>query len=140
MLAAPFAISASAPWEPDGVQFAQLTYRERIVIRIPRLPARSQQSSAAVTTWQERKAPKCVPVADIASARVSPSGDVDLIVTDGRRLRAKLDDDCPTLNFYSGFYLKRAEDGMICAKRDVLRSRSGAQCKIGRFRTLTAKN
>lgn len=138
-LVAPFAISASEPSERDGIQLAQLAYRERIVIRIPRLPTAVPRQSVAATTWQEHKAPKCVPVANLASAAISPTGDVDLIVTDGRRLRAKLDDECPTLNFYTGFYLKLAADGMVCAKRDALRSRSGARCEISRFRTLRAK-
>jgi hypothetical protein len=138
MLAAPLMISASEPDSLDGVQLAQFTYRERIVIRIPRLPAPTRRE-AEVTDWQEHKAPKCVLAANLASAAITPAGDVDLIVTDGRRLRAKLDDDCPTLNFYAGFYLKRAEDGMLCAKRDALRSRSGARCEITRFRLLKAK-
>lgn len=139
-LAAPFAVSASEPLRLDGVVFAQLSVRERTMIRIPRLPPVRRQRPSEDIVWHERKAPKCVPVANLASARIAPSGDVDLIVTDGRRLRAKLDDDCPTLNFYSGFYLKRAPDGLVCAKRDALRSRSGARCEISRFRTLQAKD
>jgi hypothetical protein len=138
ILAAPFAVSASEPPELAGTQLAQFLHRERIVIRIPRLPILRRQSMP-VTEWKEHKAPKCVPVANLASAAISPTGDVDLIVTDGRRLRAKLDDECPTLNFYTGFYLKLSADGMVCAKRDALRSRSGARCEISRFRTLEAK-
>ncbi len=137
-LAAPLLISASPPDDLDGVQFAQLVYRERVVIRIPRLPTPSRRQTEPMR-WDEHKAPKCVPADRIASASIASTGDVDLIVTDGRRLRAKLDDDCPTLNFYNGFYLKRSADGMVCAKRDVLRSRSGARCEIAKFRTLVAK-
>lgn len=136
-ICAPLLISAHEPAGLDGIQLAQMIYRERVVIRIPQLPVRRSEPAAEVT-WREHKAPKCVAAATLASAMFSRDGDVDLIVTDGRRLRAKLDDDCPTLNFYSGFYLKRAADGMVCAKRDVLRSRSGARCEISRFRTLTA--
>jgi hypothetical protein len=138
LLAAPFVVSASGPADLDGIEIAQI-FRERIVIRIPRLPFPTRRRPAEVTAWDEHKAPKCVAAATLASASISASGDVDLIVTDGRRLRAKLDDDCPTLNFYNGFYLKRADDGMVCAKRDALRSRSGARCEIDRFRVLTAK-
>ena len=139
VLAAPFAVSASAPDAMNGVQLAQLAFRERIVIRIPRLPMASRRAPDAPAAWHERKAPKCVAAANLASAAISREGDVDLIVTDGRRLRAKLDDDCPTIDFYAGFYLKRSEDGMVCAKRDALLSRSGARCTISRFRTLAAK-
>ncbi len=136
LLAAPLAISAS---EPQAVQVAQLTYRERIVIRIPRLPIPSRRRPAPVISWEEKKAPRCVEADTLASATISPDGDVDLIVTDGRRLRAKLDDDCPALNFYNGFYLKRAKDGKVCAGRDLLRTRSGGRCEIHRFRTLVEK-
>lgn len=135
LLAAPLAISASEP----EVRYAQMSVRERIVIRIPRLSAPSRRHREAPIEWDEKKAPKCVPANVLASAIISPDGDVDLIATDGRRLRAKLDDDCPTLNFYSGFYVKRSKDGMVCARRDALRSRSGGLCEIARFRTLVEK-
>ncbi|OWK31347.1 hypothetical protein [Sphingomonas dokdonensis] len=135
LLAAPLMISASEP----AVRFAQMSYRERIVIRIPRLPSPRLSRAQPTIDWEEKKAPKCVPANVLASAVVSPQGDVDLVATDGRRLRAKLDDDCPSLNFYRGFYLKRSKDGMICAKRDALRTRSGGYCKIARFRTLIEK-
>ena len=142
-LAAPLTISASpAELDLNGALFAQLShrgFRERLVIRIPRLPLPTRRTVAPVVEWEEKRAPKCVPADLLASAAISPSGDVDLVATDGRRLRAELADNCPTLNFYTGFYLKRAADGMVCAKRDALRSRSGARCEIDRFRTLVAK-
>jgi hypothetical protein len=134
LIAAPLAVAA-APERRDG----QVTIRERIVIRIPRLPVVSRRQPAPVIDWHEKKAPKCVAADTLASATISRDGDVDLIVTDGRRLRAKLDDRCPAINFYSGFYLKRAGDGMVCARRDDLRTRSGGRCEISRFRTLVEK-
>lgn len=136
LLAAPLAMSAG---EPADVRYAQLSYRERIVIRIPRLPMPSRRNPAPTIVWEEKKAPRCVVADRLASASISPGGDVDLIVTDGRRLRAKLDEDCPSLNFYNGFYLKRAKDGKVCAGRDMLRTRSGGRCEISRFRTLVEK-
>ena len=136
LMAAPLAIAAG----PADERYAKLSTRERIIIRIPRLPGPSRAQRAAPVTWEEKKAPKCVPMDRLASASISPDGDIDLIVTDGRRLRAKLDRDCPTLNFYGGFYLKRSKDGKFCARRDVLRTRSGRQCEISRFRLLIPKN
>ena len=137
-----FAIPVSpAEAELDGVELAQLSYRnyrERVVIRIPRLP-QARRTAEPTATWEEKKAPKCVSANILASGAITPSGDVDLIATDGRRLRAKLDDNCPTLNFYGGFYIRRASDGLVCAGRDALRSRSGARCEINRFRTLITK-
>ena len=146
-LAAPVMLSAGDPGDLDGMELAQVTIRERIVIRIPRLAPGGEPAARAYapappparSAWREKSAPRCVPAAAIAGAAISPDGDVDLVGTDGRRMRAKLDDDCPTLNFYRGFYLKRPADGMICAKRDALRSRSGARCEISGFRTLVAR-
>jgi len=64
---------------------------------------------------------------------------VDLITAAGRRLRARFDDDCRAIDFYAGFYLKRTVDGMLCAKRDAIRSRSGDFCRIEAFKQLRAK-
>lgn len=135
LLAAPLAMGAAEPRE----RHAHISVRERIVIRIPRLPPAARRAPVAPIIWEEKKAPKCVLADRLASAVVSSRGDVDLIVTDGRRLRAKLDDDCPTLNFYGGFYLKPSRDGKICARRDALRTRSGRRCEISRFRTLVER-
>lgn len=151
--AAPLLVSAQEPRPLEGRQWAQMTIRERIVIRIPRVrpapapaaqaralaPAAAAAAAPATPVWIEKRAADCIPVTAVTGASVDRSGAVDLIVEDGRRLRAKLDDDCPTLDFYSGFYFKRTTDGRICAKRDVLRSRSGAHCAITGFRTLTAR-
>ena len=64
---------------------------------------------------------------------------IDLMLEGGDRLRAKLDNDCPPLDFYSGFYLKPTPDGMVCADRDAIRSRSGAACAIESFKQLVPK-
>ena len=139
--AAPIIVSASAPGA-DAVRFARVTIHERIVIRVPKLratpPAAPRAAITTPVTWREKKGPKCIPAQELAGALVVGS-DVDFVVTGGERIRAKLDDDCPTLAFYSGLYIKPAPDGMICADRDAIRSRSGARCSIDRFRTLVAK-
>jgi hypothetical protein len=146
---APLLVSAQAP-EPslDGVQMAQVIIRERIVVRIPRVsPApvaasRMAAPVAATPVWVEKKAPDCVAMASLTGASVDRGGQVDLIVGEkgkAKRLRAKLDDDCPTLDFYSGFYLRQTADGQVCARRDSIRSRSGARCAITGFRTLVAR-
>ena len=75
----------------------------------------------------------------LTGAAIDREGEVDLVIGGTRRMRAKLDDDCPTLDFYRGFYLKPTPDGQLCAGRDALRSRSGAYCAITRFRMLVPK-
>ena len=134
--------AASAAVGPlDGVELAQLTIHQRIVIRIPRIlggrPA--QRSEPPVTRWAEKKGPRCVPMGALEGAIITGSDSVDLMVADGTRLRARFDDDCPALDFYSGLYVKGTADGMICADRDSIRSRSGSVCRIDGFKRLVAK-
>lgn len=126
----------------DGVELAQLTIHQRIVIRIPRMfrgpPA--QRADPAETRWTARKGPKCVPMAALEGAVITGADSVDLIVMDGTRLRAELEDDCPALDFYSGLYLKGTADGLLCADRDSIRARSGSLCRIDGFKRLVARH
>ncbi|TCP30737.1 hypothetical protein [Sphingomonas sp. BK235] len=143
LLAAPLAVSARAPaadW--DGTEYAQLTIHERLIIRIPRVapaPRGARAVSPPPVEWDEKRGPECLRVTALTGAAIDRSGDVDLVIEGARRIRAKLDDDCPTLDFYAGFYLRPTSDGQICAGRDAIRSRSGALCPISKFRTLVPK-
>jgi hypothetical protein len=124
------------------VELAQMTIRQRIIIRIPRVlgghPMALPPPSRA-TAWVERKGPKCVSAELLEGAIITTADSVDLLVADGSRLRAELDDHCPALDFYSGLYLKQTSDGLICADRDSIRARSGSICRIDRFKRLEAK-
>lgn len=112
---------------------SELRVRERIVIRVPVRPPPGTPS----ITWRERKGPRCVPLDGIAAAAVTEPGSVDMILRGGRRIRAELENECPALDFYTGFYLRSSDgDRMICADRDAVHSRSGGECEIERFRTL----
>lgn len=141
-LAAPVAATAG-----DGVQLAQVTIRERIIIRVPRVaPAGALpvgRSPLPVPpkppTWREAKGPKCIPARDMGGIMITAPKQVDLVMIGGRRMRVRLDGDCKPLDFYGGFYLRPAPDGMICARRDSIKMRSGASCGIGAFRMLVAK-
>jgi hypothetical protein len=55
---------------------------------------------------------------------------------DRRIVQARLERACRARDFYSGFYLARSSDGKLCVDRDTLQSRSGANCKLTRFRQL----
>ena len=43
---------------------------------------------------------------------------------------------CSASAFYSGFYVARNGDGLLCTDRDTLQSRSGANCKVKALREL----
>ncbi|MFK3891171.1 hypothetical protein [Sphingomonas sp. NPDC079357] len=140
--AVPFVLSASPP-QLDGVEYAQLTIHERLIIRVPRVSPAPMRGRGVPpppqVRWDEKKGPACVAMNTLTGAAVEREGEVDLVVGGARRIRAKLDDDCPTLDFYRGFYLKPTADGQLCARRDGIRSRSGAYCAVTRFRALTPR-
>lgn len=142
-MAAPFAVGAAAPAPDalaDGTQWAQLTIHERLIIRIPRMPAAARTAlrapAPAPVEWRERRGPRCLTMTSLTGAAIGRDGEVDLIVEGSQRVRARLDSQCPTLDFYSGMYLKPTADGKICARRDAIRTRSGGRCAIAQFRKL----
>ncbi|QPQ56048.1 hypothetical protein IC614_05590 [Allosphingosinicella flava] len=115
---------------------AQVVVHQRTIIRIP---VRLRQPSATTAVdWEERRGPDCIPTAQIVGATFLGQNSVDLILKNNRRIRARLENKCPALDYYYGFYLTRSSDGKICADRDLIRSRVGGQCEIEAFRTLTA--
>lgn len=129
--------AASQP-APAPQRYAQLVVRERIVIRVPvRAPA-GAATATSVVKWQEGKGPKCVAARAIIGASLLSQNSVDLILRDRRRIRARLEDRCPALDYYHGFYITPNADGLICEDRDIIRSRMGGQCGIDRFRSLQA--
>ena len=126
--------SAVAP-----LQLAQVVVREQIIVRVParrRVPRAPAESSV---DWKTSKGPRCVAAKSIVGATLRSSNSVDLILRNGSRIRAELENSCPALDYYYGFYMSPNPDGEICADRDAIRSRMGGQCQIERFRALVAK-
>ncbi|MEG3163021.1 hypothetical protein U1701_00265 [Sphingomonas sp. PB2P19] len=136
-LAAPAAAMVQS--DLGGVRFTRLSIHQRIVIRVPRLLRTNRPADESRPAWKEHKGPKCVAVADIAGAVLGTPGVVDLMMDNGTRLRAKLDHDCKPLDYYSGFYIRPAADGLVCEDRDAIRMRSGATCEIEGFKSLRIK-
>ncbi|WP_037479376.1 hypothetical protein [Sphingomonas sp. PAMC 26617] len=126
----------------DRLELAQMTIHQRIIIRIPRVlgghPTQPLQSDRAIR-WTAKKGPKCISADLLEGAIITGSDSVDLLIADGSRLRAELDDHCPALDFYSGLYLKQTSDGLVCADRDSIRARSGSVCRIDGFKRLEAR-
>lgn len=129
-----------APPSLNGMRVAQVRIQQHIVIRVPRPDTIRRVSAPAAPlppiAWVERDSDKCVRMDRLSGAAITRSDSVDLVLAGGKRVRAKLGSECPALDFYSGFYVKPTKDGMVCAKRDVFRSRSGGECRIKSFRTL----
>jgi hypothetical protein len=135
LLASAPALAAVPAWS-DGVLLAQLSIRERITVRVQKM---APLAAAKPVRWREHKGPKCVAPGDLAGVLISEGNNLDMVMYGGKWLRARLDGQCRTLNFYSGIYLKPGADGRVCADRDVVRARSGAGCAITAFRALEAR-
>jgi hypothetical protein len=84
----------------------------------------------------ERRMGRCVPVSGIAGVQPDSDNRLILFLRDRRMVSATLERACRARDFYSGFYVDRANDGQICANRDTLLSRSGANCKLTGLRQL----
>lgn len=104
--------------------------RDEVIFKIPVRPRSPQRLE-----WTEHKGPKCVDADRIAGALLSGPSSIDFILRDRRRVRAVMDDECPALDFYQGFYLQ-PDDERICAKRETIQNRVGASCRIQKFRLL----
>ncbi len=124
----------SAPGADLEVELAQMMIQQRIIIRVPAM--NPPPPPPRPIRWKEVKGPKCVPLNQLAGASIGQNGTVDLFLRGGARLRAQLDDDCPALDYYSGFYISPTADGQVCQRRDLLHTRAGQQCRVERFRLL----
>jgi hypothetical protein len=111
-----------------------MTIEHQVIMRIPVRPFTLPRD----IEWIEHKGPKCIPVSEIRGAALSGRDNVDFILSNRERVRAELDDNCPTLDFYGGFYVKPG-DARLCVKRDSINSRIGAECEIKKFRRLERK-
>lgn len=113
------------------VTVSRLVVHQEVILRVPvvrprpRLPVR----------WEEKKGPKCIASGQIVAAALAGERSIDFLLRDRSRIRAKMDDDCPTLDFYGSFYIL-PRDERICARREEIRSRMGETCRIARFRRM----
>ncbi len=117
---------------------AQMTIERRVIIRVPIVPLPAAQRPATIApdnegAVREVAGPRCIALASIGGALVSPKDGVTLFAAQ-QQLRAQVAKSCRPADFYAGFYLTPSPDGALCARRDALHARSGATCRIERFR------
>lgn len=128
LIPALFAMAGDPPSRAHGVR--RVVINEEVVISIPIRPRPRQRID-----WIEKKGPKCIATDRLAGAMWSGPSSIDFVLRDRSRIRAEMDDECPALDFYRGFYLQ-PDDERICAKRETIRSRVGGTCRIERFKRL----
>ncbi len=120
----------------------QVRIEQRMTIRIaPRAPAPQTMlldlpRAGLAPRYEEKHMGRCVPITGIAGVQVGEGNRLLLFMRDQRIVSAELEKSCRPRDFYSGFYVDRTGDGMLCADRDMLHSRSGTDCSLKRFRQL----
>ncbi len=140
------ASSPASPISQQGESFRpvnqqQVRIEQRITIRVaPRTvmatPLVAEIDSEASPRFDERKMGKCVAVSGIAGVQIGGDDKLMLFMRDQRIVSATLEKACSARDFYSGFYIERSADGMLCVDRDKLQSRTGANCSLRRLRQL----
>lgn len=122
----------------------QVSIEQRFTIRIsPRAPMpppvamlNDMADAGGGVRLVERKMGKCVPVDGISSVQYGAANKLVLYMRDRRIVSATLDKGCRAADFYSGFYVAKNDDGMLCVKRDPILSRSGSNCRVEGLRQL----
>jgi hypothetical protein len=129
-----FGLFAAQPAAVGQSVVTRLIVQDEVILRVPVQP----RPLMPQVEWIEKKGPRCVPVGAIRRALLQGAGQVDFILADQSRIRAQLDEDCPALDFYGGFYLQPQDEG-LCAGRDAVHSRMGGSCTIEHFKRLVPR-
>ena len=114
----------------------QVRIEQRLTIRIaPRPPAMPDfldelPANGFAPRVVERKIGRCLPISAIAGVQASGDNKLILFMRDRRIVSATLEKACRARDFYSGFYVARNSDGLLCVERDELQSRSGSNCQL----------
>lgn len=130
----------------DGLRMQearQVRIEQRVTVRVIPRSAPVQRNMLMdlpdreiAARFEERKIGKCLPASAIAGVQARGSNQLLLFMRDQRIVAADLERSCRSRDFYSGFYLARSNDDRLCVDRDMLLSRSGANCKLTRLRQL----
>ena len=127
----------------DSVVAQQVRIEQRVVVRITPHPLAARQNLIAearqrqsAPRFEERAKEKCVPLGEIAGVQTGSGNRLVLFLRDRRLMSVALEKSCRARDFYSGFYVEKSKDGRLCASRDKLQSRSGAQCEVEVMRQL----
>lgn len=127
----------------------QLRVERRVIVRITPFSARRSASdmplpSATELARAESNASEvkggCIPLGDVAGVRLAEGRRILLFMRDRSVVSASFERSCPVQAFYSGFYVERHPDGLLCAGREKLHARSGADCTLGGFSQMSRED
>ena len=119
-----------------GLSAQQVRIEQHFSIRISPGSAAVPPPVVAEAEQEDRRMPRCVPAGLIAAVQSGEGNRLLLFLRDNHVVAAELEKSCRAHDFYSGFYLERSPDGLVCVGRDKLQSRSGANCTIHHWRPL----
>lgn len=133
---------AAIPFDADmrfeEVQL-QVRTRERVMIRITPFSRTAPPPTVVVPQVEvqrrdaESDGERCIPLGDVVGVRLGQGSELLLHMRDRRVFGTQLERTCQVSSFYSGFYVERPSDGMLCAGREALHARSGGDCLMGTF-------
>lgn len=139
--AAPVWISLSEAFRPESL--AQVRIEQRVIVRIsPHVPVprvdmlTDLPQREMAPRYVERRMSSCVPIRGIAGVQIARNNRLLLFMRDHAIVSARLEKSCRARDFYSGFYVENSDDGLICAGRDTLYSRAGANCNVTKLHRL----
>lgn len=132
-------VLAPAPAFED-IQY-QVQVRQRVMIRItplsrvaPPPPVAAQRAEPRRSVAADDAPRQCIPLGDVTGVKLGQGRTLLLYMRDRRVISTLLERSCQVSSFYSGFYVERPADGMLCAGREALHARSGADCQLSAFR------
>ncbi|WP_295632744.1 hypothetical protein [Novosphingobium sp.] len=122
----------------DPETWNQVRIEQHLTIRIypgqlPRGAFIALPPSSAPQRGPDKRQIRCVALSALGGLRLSGANQLMLVLRDDRMVLATLPKICSASSFYSGFYVEPTPDGMLCARRDVIHSRAGANCSISRL-------
>lgn len=128
-----------------AIPVRQVRIEQVLTIRVaPRAPSAQPlllaqlPPNGVAPKMSERRMGRCVPMSGIVGMQYGGERKLILFLRDHRIVSATLEKACRARDFYSGFYVARNGDGMLCSDRDELQSRAGANCQVDGFRQLVA--
>lgn len=126
----------------------QVRVERRVIVRITPFSARRAASEMSVPPASEPARTEatasdvkggCIPLASVAGVRLAEGGRMLIFLRNRSVISASFQRSCPVQAFYSGFYVERPRDGLLCSGRERLHARSGADCTLGSFSRLPAE-
>lgn len=129
--------------EPE--RHEQVRIERRVIIRVaparnvrPDVLMNAESGDRTATRFREQPMKRCVPLSNIAGVQSGPENRLILFMRDRHIVSAALEKACSAREFYSGFYVERSDDGLLCSGRDMLQSRTGASCGVQRLAHVVA--